>query len=513
MTSNNILKYFIHTAATIVVAAVVFAACNKDDNNASGTVPAKAVVTGEARNECPATSVLLTASADGAQSYLWYRNALVIANATASTYAAISSGTYYAVGVNAAGQGEKSEDKEVNVYLNCPPSVPTLTGLTGNQCPAMTVRLTATAGNVESYVWYKGTDEISGVTGAFYDVTESGSYSVAARNTYGTSERSAERTVTITQCPPAAPVISGDNLNVCPATTVLLTATAAGAESYQWYRYAEAIPGATASTYLVTTTGGYYVTATNGAGASEKNANAHVVYIDLCAANYTYADLLGAYHAGGTPSLFSEAERGPSLWASTITQPDDQGTYTYVITPFADFRTGDESPLLPVYLEVGQSTDNSAIAFAVDAYRALGTETVTDGGTGMPKTYTAYFDAFFTGGGYIYWFNTQYYQAFWDAETKTLDFSGVYTHEGVDYDIMVAVLARTTDPATEKKWEGAFTDGYKNCKFVQQGASGAPGAFTGERVALPKINGRTTATPSLTPVTINFDPAKFSRKR
>ncbi|MDR3189086.1 MAG: hypothetical protein LBT94_07890, partial [Prevotellaceae bacterium] len=108
------------------------------------------------------------------------------------------------------------------------------------------------------------------------------------------------------------------------------------------------------------------------------------------------------------------------------------------------------------------------------------------------------------------WFNTQYYQAFWDAATKTLDFSGVYNHEGVDYDIQVAVLARTD--IENKRWEGAFTDGYKHCKFVQGSALGAPSAFTGERVALPRL-GRAGSTPPLKSVTIDFDPAKFSRKR
>jgi hypothetical protein len=503
------MKHYTYTAV-ILIAAAVFTACGKDNNNsAAGEVPAKAVVTGAAANECPSVSVVLTATAERAQSYLWYRNTLAIADATASTYAATSGGTYYAVGVNAAGKGEKSEDREVNIALNCPPSTPSLSGYAGNDCPNLTVRLTAAAEHAESYVWYRGTAVIDGITTSFYNVTESGAYSVAARNAYGTSAKSGEKTVTITQCPPAVPTISGANANACPQTTVVLTATSAGADAYQWYRYAEPVAGATASTYLVTATGGYYATAANGAGTSPKTTNAYIVYIDLCSANYTYADLLGAYRAGGTPGLFSEP--GPATWTSAITQPGGGGTDSYVITPFADFRTGENTPLLPIYLEVGRSDDNATVAFAVDTRRALGTETVTDGATGLPVTYTAYFEVFFTGGGYVYWFNDQYYQAFWDAAAKTLDFSGVYTHEGVDYDLMVAVLARTD--IDNKKWEGAFTDGYKNCKFVQNGAPGAPGALTGESVSLPKFGKRTDSLYPLKPVTIDFDPAKFSRKQ
>jgi hypothetical protein len=508
------IKYFIHTAATLAVAAV-FTGCGKDGLT-GGNVPSKAVVAGDAANACPSVAVLLTASADGAQSYLWYRNTFAIPNATEATYSAISSGTYYAVGVNAAGQGEKSDGKEVSINPNCPPPTPVLAGFSDNLCPDLTVRLMATAENVERYEWYHGATVISDATGAFYDARESGVYSVAAVNAYGRSEKSNEKTVTITQCPPAAPTISGATENICPETTVLLTAADddADATAYQWYRYAEPIEGATGATYLVTTTGGYYATVTNAFGTSEKTENAHIVYINLCRNDYAYADLLGTYNAGGTPSLFLEDERGPSTWTSVISQPNAGSSY--VITPFADFRTGDETtPLMPIYLEVGYSDDSSTMALAVDTYRELGTETKLDEETGLPKTYTAYFEACFIGESdgtkYIFWFNTQYYQVFWDAATKTLDFSGIYTHEGVDYDLIVGVFARTD--RENKKWEGGFTDGYKGCKFVQSGASGAPAALTGQRVGLPKPGERAGGAASIKSVTIDFDPAKFSRKR
>ena len=183
--------------------------------------------------------------------------------------------------------------------------------------------------------------------------------------------------------------------------------------------------------------------------------------------------------------------------------------------PTQDDTDSNSQTFPPVYLQVGYNEDSTMVAFVVDTRRELGTEAVTDKETGLPKTYTAYFEAFFIGESgdkkYIFWFTSQYFQVFWDAGTKTLDFSGVYTHEGVDYDIIVAVLARTD--IEDKRWEGSFTDGYINCKFVQDGASGAPGLFTGKRVALPKFNGPTGGTSSLESVTIDFDPAKFSRRR
>jgi hypothetical protein len=518
MRLNNILNNILSTAAALAAAAA-FTACG-DDKLSADKVPGKPVVTGESANACPSATVVLTASSNGAQSYIWYRNTFAIPNATEPTYSATSSGTYYAVGVSAAGEGEKSDGKEVVVNLNCPPPTPTLAGFSSNLCPALTVRLTATAENVESYEWYKGATVIEGATSAFYDARESGSYFVAAVNAYGKSEKSREKAVTIAPCPPAAPTITGADANVCPETTALLTAVAADNDSYtyQWYRYADSIPGATGATYLVTTTGGYYATVTNAYGTSEKTANAHVVYIDLCRESYAYAALLGTYSATGAPSLFTEEDRGPASWTSAISQPDNNATDSYVVKPFADFRTGDETtPLMPIYLKVGYNTDSSAVAFAVDTYLELGTETMLDKETGLPKTYIAYFEACFIGTSeadgkrYIYWFNDQYYQAFWDAATKTLDFSGVYTYEGVDYELIVGVFAHTDKE--NRKWEGGFTDGYKNCKLVQTGAPGAPAAFTGERVRLPKLRERTGNALPFESITIDFDPAKFSRKR
>jgi hypothetical protein len=522
---NMKIKHYIRAAA-VLVAAAVFITCSKD-NNASGGVeiPAKAVVTGASANECPATSVDLTASASGAQSYEWYRNALVIGGATAAVYTAISSGTYHAVGVNPAGKGAKSDDKEVTVTLNCPPPTPQLSGYTDNQCPTLTVRLTATAENVETYIWYRNGTKIEGVTTAYYEVTESGVYAVAVRNAYGTSEKSEERAVTISPCPPAAPVISGSTVNVCPATSVVLTAASEGATAYQWYRYAEAIPGATASTYEATVTGGYYATASNAAGASEKTANAYIVYIDLCAANFNYTDLLGAYNVSGTPCMWGPPDPGPSAWTTTVSASGTVANSEYEIKPFAGaWADNEETGILPIYLEVGTSSDGGGkVAFAIDTRRALGTETVTSGTPATTKTYTAYFQAFFTttvgSVRYIHWLPLpdDYYQAFWDPATKTLDLSGVYTwdtgegNDGKDHDIIVAIVAFTD--INDKKWEGSFSDGYANCRFVQTGAAGAPAAFTGERVSLPRPSTLRTASENIQSRTIKFDPAKLKRKR
>jgi hypothetical protein len=495
-------------AAVLFCLAVVFISCNQ--NKEESTLPGKAVVTGEAANSCPSISVTLSASAEGALSYIWYRNGNAISAATGPTYDAVSSGTYQAAGVNKAGAGEKSESKAVTVTTNCPPSVPVISGTAANVCPSQTVRLTATATNAESYVWYKDNTVLSGATNTSYEASAAGAYSVEAHNSYGSSSRSDVHTVTIIECPPEVPAISGSTINVCPASTVALTATSANATSYQWYWYGDAIAGATASTYLVTRTGAYYVTASNDIGTSEKQSEGYTVYIDLCAAQFNYTDLLGDYAASGKPNGYPESHGpGPASWTSSITQPTDGSTAEYVVSSFADFDIDDAFP--PFYISVGQNEDRSKVGFAVDMTLPLFTDTYTDEETGATTSFYAHFGAFFVDDANRRWVFTkdrnQWWQLFWDADTQTLDFSAVYIHEGKEYDVTVGILAYNE----AGQYSGMFSECYINCRYVK-GASGAA-AFTGEKVSgLPRFNRQSPVPDPLQTISIKFDPTKLKRK-
>ncbi|GHT67048.1 hypothetical protein FACS189452_04050 [Bacteroidia bacterium] len=93
------------------IAGVMFTACNETPNG----VPEAAVVTGDAANTCPATSVTLTASATNAQTYKWYNGTTLISGETTNTYVVKASGNYSAEGVNTVGTGTKSAGIEVTI--------------------------------------------------------------------------------------------------------------------------------------------------------------------------------------------------------------------------------------------------------------------------------------------------------------------------------------------------------------------------------------------------------------
>ncbi|GHT15106.1 hypothetical protein AGMMS4956_14350 [Bacteroidia bacterium] len=72
--------------------------------------------------------------------------------------------------------------------------------------------------------------------------------------------------------PPAQATVIGNAANTCPADTVILTASATGATSYQWYKDDAIINGETASTYVVTATGTYSAAGVNADGEGTKSA-------------------------------------------------------------------------------------------------------------------------------------------------------------------------------------------------------------------------------------------------
>jgi hypothetical protein len=192
-------KYFLLTALCSV--AVFFAACSGEEiETPQNLVPAQAFIPGAAANECPDEVLVLTASAAGATSYQWYDETGIIAGETTATYTATVSGGYSVVGVNEAGEGEKSKVKNVTIVRCTPPEQATVSGSTSNTCPATTVVLTAAATDALYYEWYRNNSRISGVTAATYTATASGSYTVAGVNAGGAGERSNAHRVTISAC-------------------------------------------------------------------------------------------------------------------------------------------------------------------------------------------------------------------------------------------------------------------------------------------------------------------------
>ncbi|MDR1198116.1 MAG: hypothetical protein LBK94_03765 [Prevotellaceae bacterium] len=272
--------------------AILFVTCKNDDDI---VLPSQAIITGADANVCPATTVVLTAAAKDAESYQWKKDGVVINGETAATLTVTESGAYTAAGVNSSGTGTVSAAKNVTITACATaPEQATVAGDATNACPEVTVVLTATADGATSYEWKKDGTVINGETAATLTVTESGAYTAAGINSEGTGTVSAAKTVTITDCvtAPEQATIAGDATNTCPEVTVVLTAAADGATSYEWKKDGTVINGETAAALTVTESGAYTAAGINSAGTGAVSA-AKTVTITVCATVPEQATITG----------------------------------------------------------------------------------------------------------------------------------------------------------------------------------------------------------------------------
>ncbi|MEI2674903.1 MAG: T9SS type A sorting domain-containing protein [Chitinophagaceae bacterium] len=143
-------------------------------------------------------------------------------------------------------------------------------------CQGGSVELTATytGTNVQ---WKKDGIPIIGATFSNYTVTTKGTYSCETFSTCDTVQ-SNEIFVNVNKNPSA--FISPDGPTIfCAGGSVLLSVTPVGGSTYQWYKGATPIAGATSLTYTATTSGNYKCRVTKAATGCYKNSNAIAVSV------------------------------------------------------------------------------------------------------------------------------------------------------------------------------------------------------------------------------------------
>ena len=142
-------------------------------------------------------------------------------------------------------------------------------------CGNQTVNLTAQAGNT-SYLWSNGQ------SGNVLNVTTAGSYFVTAQSASGCNLVS--DTFLIVQDNPTLTIAVDGNLEICGNETVNLVAES-GFSSYTWSN------GFTGSTLIVSSTGGYSVSAVSNGGCIAVSEVVNVTASSGPEANFTYVQL------------------------------------------------------------------------------------------------------------------------------------------------------------------------------------------------------------------------------
>jgi len=150
-------------------------------------------------------------------------------------------------------------------------------------CQGGNVVLTATASGT-SVQWRKNGNPIPGATSIIYTATKSGTYTCETSSACD-MELSNSIVVTVNKNPPAS-ISAGGATTFCAGGSVTLNEIPVVGSTYQWYKGASAIAGATTTSYVATTAGTYKCRVTKTATGCFKNSNAIIVTVP-CRENET----------------------------------------------------------------------------------------------------------------------------------------------------------------------------------------------------------------------------------
>ncbi|MEO6166922.1 MAG: T9SS type A sorting domain-containing protein [Chitinophagales bacterium] len=167
-----------------------------------------------------------------------------------------------------------------NFTVVCPtPSISISAGGPTTFCKGSSVTLSkSSAGTFSSFQWKLDGVNISGATNPTNDAAATGSYTLVATNSCGSSAISNAIAVTVNKKPKANVTPTGP-VNICSGQTVLLSVTTANNQTYQWKNGNSNIPGATNPTLLVGAAGNYKCKVTKTNTGCTKTSKAVVVNV------------------------------------------------------------------------------------------------------------------------------------------------------------------------------------------------------------------------------------------
>lgn len=228
----------------------------------------------------------VTAAGTAPLTYQWQKNTQNIANATNSslTLPSVTTSDAGSYTVTVANSISSATSAPATLTVTVPVVPPAVTAAPASQTVAVgspvTFSVTATGDGPLSYQWLKDDQDINGATSPSFSIaaaalTDAGSYRVLVSNTGGNIlSDPAVLTVTV---PVTAPTITSPpvGLSVHAGQNAKFTTTAAGTAplQYKWFRGANEIPGATASTLSlsavdVSAAGDYSVEVSNSGGSA-----------------------------------------------------------------------------------------------------------------------------------------------------------------------------------------------------------------------------------------------------
>jgi hypothetical protein len=257
---------------------------------------------------CAGSTTTLNATIGVGLTYQWLLDGVAITGANSSSYSTTDTGSYSAIVTNSTGCSATSN--VITITSNPSPTANIVLSGPITFCQGDSVMMTANSGTGYTYQWYNTAGAIGSATGQSYTATSSSGYYVIITNTFGCSATSATTNVVVNPLPNVAITPSGPTL-LCSGGSVTLNAAAVAGYSYQWFVGGSAIAGATNSSYLATTSGGYRVQVTNPTTGCSDETLADTVVTAIAAAEVV--PITSASYCWGSSALLSTNVTGGAV--------------------------------------------------------------------------------------------------------------------------------------------------------------------------------------------------------
>ncbi len=233
---------------------------------------------------CPGEFTVLSANSGVGYQYQWFKNNILIPNATSSFYQAQDSGSYFAAISNIYNCSDSTSSLDINVY-NLPTASITNNGASAI-CSGDSIILTANLDPGLSYLWYKNGSIINGETNTTLIVKTAGDYKVEISNINSCSDISSSISISVNPLPNTS-VTTGGALIFCQGEDVILYGSNGIGYSYQWYKDNNIISGATSSFNSAVETGDYKVYIENSFQCGDTSTDVSVIVNPAPSSNIT----------------------------------------------------------------------------------------------------------------------------------------------------------------------------------------------------------------------------------
>lgn len=239
------------------------------------TVPVVTIAPTGADSVCDGDSLQIIGSGVGS-SFQWYRNGTAIGGATGASYFAKQAGFFNVILTDGNGCAD-SAATNFELIINALPTVTFTTSGQDTFCIGDSVTISGSAG--VSHQWFKDGAVLTNDTTTMLTVSTAGVYNMVQTDANGCIDSAATGVFVHVNPLPVVSVNPAALDTICAGDSIGMTATAAGATAFQWYRDGAAIGGATTNPYFGQASGFYNVILTDSNGCQDSAAAGHAILV------------------------------------------------------------------------------------------------------------------------------------------------------------------------------------------------------------------------------------------